>query len=169
LSKAAASRKPSKRSLNGPDLDSLCSCAAIAAPCGRPKQARPNAAWTAEGSPGPLGGTPSKYGPQNRSSDRLAAQTIALTLRRKSLWRHGYRYEVVLDGEVIVSLSRDPEPDACRELLKRGLRGNAAFWREGMPEPCLVVDIERLAKLRTKDSNEGVRFVKFTPDGANTG
>jgi hypothetical protein len=75
--------------------------------------------------------TPGENLPQNRSLDRLAAPAIVLTLRRTSLSRRGELYEVALDSEVIVSSSRDPEYDACRELLKRGLRGIAVFRRPG--------------------------------------
>jgi hypothetical protein len=126
-----------------------------------------NAPLTAENSFGGLGSTPSENGPQKRDLDRLAAQTIALHLRIKSLSRRGHLYEVALDGEVIVPSSRDPEPDACRELLRRGLRGVAVFCRAGVP--CLRMDIERGAQLMTKESGEGVRYVKFTPDGASIG
>jgi hypothetical protein len=128
----------------------------------------PNSALTPEGAPGLLSSTPSENAPQSRGLDRLAAvPTISLTLRRKSLSRYGYRYEVVLDGEVIVSASRDPEFDACRELVKRGLSGKAVFCREGRPS--LVVDIERGAELTTKEGAHGVRFVKFTLDNGSTG
>jgi hypothetical protein len=107
--------------------------------------------------------------PQNRSLDRLAAPSIALTLRRMSLSRRGYLYEVALDGEVIVPSSRDPEYDACRELAKRGRRGIAAFWRPDATAPALLIDVERGAQLITKEGAWGVRVVKFTPEGASRG
>ena len=71
---------------------------------------------------------------QNRSLDSLATPTIALTLRTTSNSRHGYLYEVALDGEVIVAASRDPQYDACRELLKpelRGIAGAQLMTKEG--------------------------------------
>jgi hypothetical protein len=106
---------------------------------------------------------------QNRGLDRLAAPAIALTLRRTSLSRRGYLYEVALDGEVIVASSRDPEYDDCRELVRRGFRGIAVFKRCGALVPDLVVDLERGAQLMTKESAWGVRVVKFTLDEVGTG
>jgi hypothetical protein len=85
-----------------------------------------------------------------------------------SLSGHGYKYEVALDGEVIVTSSRDPEFDACRELLRRGRRGIAVFRRSGAA-PHFWVDVERGAQLMTKESAWGVRVVKFTAEGASTG
>ena len=37
--------------------------------------------------------------------------------------RAGYVYSVIYDGELIVSRSRDPECDAARALLAKGLTG----------------------------------------------
>ena len=64
---------------------------------------------------------------------------------------------------MIVSSSRDPEFDACRELLKRGLRGVASFSRPGTTLH-LRIDVERGAQLMTKESTWGVRVVKFASD-----
>jgi hypothetical protein len=95
-------------------------------------QTCPNSTVAAKGAARYRSSAPSEILPQILSLDRLAAQTIALTLRRTSLSRRGYLYEVALDGEVIVPSSRDPEYDACRELVRRGLRGDAVFRRDSL-------------------------------------
>jgi hypothetical protein len=132
------------------------------------EQTCPNSTVTAEEAARYRSSAPSEILPQIRGLDTLAAPSIALTLRRMSLSRRGYLYEVVLDGEVIVSSSRDPEYDACRELLKRGRRGIAIFSRPGVA-PHFWADVERGAQLMTKESAWGVRVVKFSPDGASPG
>ena len=46
----------------------------------------------------------------------------------KPIWaggvRFGYLYDVLLDGEVIVSRASDPEHDAARALLAKGFIGS---------------------------------------------
>ena len=41
--------------------------------------------------------------------------------KRKPNDRHWYAYDVVFDGEIIVTDSRDPEHDLARALLARGM------------------------------------------------
>ena len=41
--------------------------------------------------------------------------------------RHGYAWHVEYDGERIVTGSRDPDHDACRALLARGVTGPVEF------------------------------------------
>jgi hypothetical protein len=123
---------------------------------------------TAKRASGQLGSRPNINLAQNRGLDSSAAPAIALTLRTISLSGHGYKYEVALDGEVIVPSSRDPEFDACRELVKRGLRGIAVFRRPGSA-PHFWADVERGAQLMTKEGAWGVRVVKFTQYGAGAG
>ena len=51
-----------------------------------------------------------------------------LTARLHPKWvggRDGYRYSVICRGELIVENSRDPECDAARALLARGITGQA--------------------------------------------
>ena len=43
--------------------------------------------------------------------------------KKKPNDRHWYAYDVVFDGEIIVTDSRDPEHDLARTLLARGIKG----------------------------------------------
>jgi hypothetical protein len=122
-------------------------------------QTRLNSAVTAKAASRQRSSTPSENLPQNHSLDKLAAPTPRIS-------RRGSLFPVVVDDEVIVSSSRDPEYDACWELIRRGLRGVAAFRRFGALTPDLGMDIEREAQLMT--NAWGVRVVKFGPDAAST-
>ena len=49
-----------------------------------------------------------------------------LKARLHPIWvggRDGYRYSVIYDGKLLVSRSRDPEFDAARALVAKGLTG----------------------------------------------
>jgi hypothetical protein len=75
--------------------------------------------------------------------------TIDVLLRPQWVARVGYRYDVILDGEVIVSRSRDPEYDAARVLRDRGHRGRFRTIDFNTGRPRMILDIEKAAKLRT--------------------
>ena len=76
--------------------------------------------------------------------------------------RHVYLYDVRLDGEIIVEGSVDPAPDLARALLARGMTGKATLMHGGIPR--VVINIERLAKLRTVEPDQGRgRFQKWMP------
>ena len=47
--------------------------------------------------------------------------------KKKPNDRHWYAYDVVFDGEIVVTDSRDPEHDLARALLKRGIKGNVTL------------------------------------------
>ena len=59
--------------------------------------------------------------------------------------RHWYAYDVVFDGEIIVTDSRDPEHDLARALLARGIKGNVTLHDDPTREPRTVVNIEKAA------------------------
>jgi hypothetical protein len=76
----------------------------------------------------------------------------------------GYRYDVLLDGEVIVARSRDPEYDVARVLHARGLRGRfrTIDFRPGKPR--MLLDIEKAAKLRIVERDDGPsRVMRYRP------
>jgi hypothetical protein len=91
--------------------------------------------------------------------------TIDVQLRAKWVKGAGYRYDVLLDGEVIVHASRDPEFDAARVLLARGLRGRfrTIDFRTGRPR--MELDIEKAAGLCTIErADKGPpRVVRYRP------
>ena len=62
---------------------------------------------------------------------------------RKKCPAKGYFYEVFFNGECIARSQTNPETDACRELLQRGLKGKARFWRAGKNTHDLEMDVER--------------------------
>ena len=47
--------------------------------------------------------------------------------KKKPNDRHWYAYDVVFDGEIIVTDSRDPEHDLARALLARGIEGDVTL------------------------------------------
>src|SRR6476659_2096171 len=59
--------------------------------------------------------------------------------------RHWYAYDVVFDGEIIISDSRDPEHDLARALLARGIKGKVTLHDGPTRKPRTVVNIEKAA------------------------
>jgi hypothetical protein len=85
-------------------------------------------------------------------------------LRREWIANVGYRYEVLLNGDVIVCGSRDPEHDAARALRARRLRGRfrAVDFRTGTPR--MILDIDKAARLRTVERGDtGLIVVPHRP------
>jgi hypothetical protein len=78
--------------------------------------------------------------------------------------RAATRHDVLLDGEVIVHASRDPEFDAARVLHARGLRGRfrTIDFRTGRPR--MELDIGKAARLRTIERGDsGLIVVPYRP------
>jgi hypothetical protein len=74
----------------------------------------------------------------------------------------GRAWSVEFDGEIIIANSRDPEFDAARVLLARGITGSFTVVDGETRQPRLIVrDIERAATLRTEQGPHGPRFVKL--------
>jgi len=75
-----------------------------------------------------------------------------------------YLYDVVFNGETIVSDSRVPEFDACRVLLARSLTGTLVLADAVTGKNRLSLDIERGAKLTVReDQNRAPRPAKWKP------
>ena len=75
--------------------------------------------------------------------------TTPLTVELHPIWKggsRGYSYNVTLNGEVIVSLSRDPETDLARALLARGINGLVTVVDAKTARPRTLVNIEKAAK-----------------------
>ena len=84
----------------------------------------------------------------------------------KAIWIAGvgYRYDVLLDGNVIVRRSRDPEHEAARALHDRGLRGQFRTIDFHTGEPRMILDIARAAKLSIVERNDtGLIVVAHRP------
>jgi hypothetical protein len=73
--------------------------------------------------------------------------------------RDGYRYSVLYDGKLLVDRSRDPECDAARALLAKGLTGKFTMLDGKTGKPRTIIDIEKAAKLTVSEENrDGLRF-----------
>jgi len=72
---------------------------------------------------------------------------IEVRLRAEWITGIGYRYDVLLDGEVILSRSRDPEYDTARVLHARGLRGRFRTIDFKTGRARMILDIEKAAEL----------------------
>src|SRR5262245_58911759 len=75
----------------------------------------------------------------------------------------GQRYRVIYDGAVLIESSRNPEFDAGRMLLVRGITGQVEICRPGASFPAMRLDIEKGARLTVDDGDEGLRFVRWRP------
>ena len=61
----------------------------------------------------------------------------------------GGRFTVELDGKIMLTSVRDPEHEACRELLGRGIRGRLETYVSGSRS--MTFDIEKSAGLTISD------------------
>ena len=91
-------------------------------------------------------------------------KSARLHARLHPIWtggRDGYRYSVLFDGQLLVERSRDPETDAARELLAKGVTGKLTLLDGKTGKPRTVINIEKAAKLVTTEENRsGLRFRK---------
>jgi hypothetical protein len=79
------------------------------------------------------------------------------------------RYSVILDGRLLVDQSRDPECDAARALLAMGHTGRLHMLDGKTGRPRTIIDIEKAAKVTTKEGRHGPYFAKLTaPDRASS-
>jgi hypothetical protein len=66
--------------------------------------------------------------------------------------RDGYRYSVLLDGQLLVDRSRDPECDAARALLAKGITGKLTMLDGKTGKPRTIIDIEKAARLTAEET-----------------
>ena len=79
----------------------------------------------------------------------------------------GYVYSVIYDGTLLIERSRDPECDAARALLAKGLMGKLTLCDGKTGVPRTIIDIRRAAELTVKEGP--LRFVAYEgmPDRAS--
>jgi hypothetical protein len=79
----------------------------------------------------------------------------------------GYVYSVVCDGKLLVERSRDPECDAARALLAKGISGTLTLCdgKTGMPRT--IIDIEKAARLTVEETGNAPRFRKYRERGGS--
>ena len=74
--------------------------------------------------------------------------------------RHVYVYDVVFEGETIVTGSPDPDFDLARALLARGITGKVRLFHGDKPRT--IINIEAAAKLRISEPcDRRSRFVPY--------
>ena len=71
--------------------------------------------------------------------------TAELHSKPKPNDRHWYAYDVLFDGDLIVTDSRDPEHDLARALLARGLTGTVTLIDGKTGKPRTHINIEKAA------------------------
>src|SRR5262245_60970354 len=75
--------------------------------------------------------------------------------------RTGYVYSIIYDGHLLIERSRDPECDAARALLAKGLTGKLTLCDGETGMPRTIIDIQKAAGLMTSEENRsGLRFRK---------
>jgi hypothetical protein len=76
----------------------------------------------------------------------------------------GHRYRVTYAGAILIERSHNPELDACRELLAKGITGRLEVWRLGAAFPAMILDIETGARLTVAETEiAGPRFLRWRP------
>jgi hypothetical protein len=75
--------------------------------------------------------------------------------------RAGYVYSVIYNGKLLVDHSPQPEGDAARALLARGITGKLTLLDGKTGRSRLVIDIEKMAELTVEEGPHGPRFVKY--------
>ena len=71
--------------------------------------------------------------------------------------KHWYAYDVVFDGETIITNSRDPDHDLARALLARGIKGKVTLHDGNTGKPRTIINVEKAAKRRADDVSMRVR------------
>ena len=81
---------------------------------------------------------------------------------------HGRAWHVEFDGELIVKDSNDPECDAARALLSRGITGTLVLLDPRSGKPRLYLNIEKAAGLRVKEGPLRLAPKESRPERAPT-
>src|SRR5262245_31395445 len=91
-----------------------------------------------------------------------------ITIEPVSVGSRGELYRVRFDGAVLLESSRNPEFDACRALLARGITGKLEVWRPGKQHHDMQLDIECGAELTVEETDQrGLRLVRYRPFSAD--
>jgi hypothetical protein len=94
--------------------------------------------------------------------------THRIDIEPLSLGNRGQRYLVRHAGSVLVESSRNPEFDACRLLLVKGITGMLEVWHTGATFAAMRLDIAKGATLTVEDSDRvGPRFARWRPRSEN--
>jgi len=77
----------------------------------------------------------------------------------------GQYYRVHFQGAVLLDEVWNPELDACRALVARGVTGRLEVWRFGKAHPDMLIrDITKAAEWTVvENENHGPRFARWRP------
>ena len=94
------------------------------------------------------------------------SQTVNLILQRtptdfSNPTRKHDRWNVWAGKQLVVEGSKDPEHDACRELLKKGITGSAVFWHRGSTDPAMKMVIEWGARYTVRETQSGLKRIPY--------
>lgn len=82
--------------------------------------------------------------------------------KRKRCPANGYFYEVRYKGGLIARSQTNPQTNACRALLARGIKGKARFWRVDKTSHDIESDIEKAAKFQlSEERRDGFRWRRY--------
>ena len=81
----------------------------------------------------------------------------------------GYVYSVICEGKLLVEYSRDPECDAARALLAKGITGKLTMLDGKTGVPRTIIDIEKAARLTCEETGGVPRFRKYRERGGSEG
>lgn len=70
-------------------------------------------------------------------------------------------YTVWYNGSVLIEHSRNPEFDACRTLLEKGITGRLITRHRGSNIISFVLDIQKAAELTVLEGKTSPRFSKW--------
>lgn len=99
-------------------------------------------------------------------ADRLA---IRVEIERTHWTATGARYRVTSSGGVLIESARDPEHEACRALLAKGITGTLVTFHPGGKVARMRLDIARGAGLTvTEGATQGPRTTRWKPFGSES-
>ena len=82
----------------------------------------------------------------------------------------GQHYRVHYQGAVLIDDAWNPEFEACRALLARGITGRLEVWRPGGTFPGSILDIAKAARLTVEESaTVSARIVSWAPFSMGAG
>lgn len=73
----------------------------------------------------------------------------------------GYRYSVIFRGKLLIDRSRDPECDAARALVAKGITGKLTLLDGKTGKPRTIIDIEKAARFTAEEGPNAPRFRRF--------
>src|SRR5689334_1534097 len=88
---------------------------------------------------------------------------VELIAKKKPSDRHWYTYDVLLDGDLIIPDSRDPEHDLARALLAQGITGTVEVIDGSAGKPRSRVNIEKAAQWCVGSNLEKYRYKPSEP------